>query len=237
LCWLYHRVLQHAFERDDQVLQSAGAFIRTMLRTLWQSATSADSKAPTARLILLLIEMLPRELQEVVQTDEVLLRELSIRPTRIVRVGELQFAKTAYLKAARGAVAGKQAKARMWRSREEVTFDLAPGGIMVKRPTGEQLHVTDPLLGLLSERPEDRIYRSLFQISAHLAWSVTEVSDQPAEFARILEKVMGAYPSIMWVYRPLLLRIWPCEAAQARLHWPLVVKSRSGVDPIFETAS
>ena len=34
LYWLYHRILHYAFERDDRVLQSAGAFIRTTLRTL-----------------------------------------------------------------------------------------------------------------------------------------------------------------------------------------------------------
>jgi hypothetical protein len=100
--------------------------------------------------------MLPSELQEVVQTDEVLVRELSFRPTPIVRVRDLQFEKTAYLKAARAAINGKQGKARAWRSREEMIFELAPAGIMIKQPSGEKLHVTDPLVALLSERSEER---------------------------------------------------------------------------------
>ena len=157
LQWLYHRVLERAFERDNRVLQSAAAFICTMLRALWQNADSAKHKGPTARLILLLVGMLPPELQELVQADEVLVRELSIRPTPIVRVGSLQFEKTAYLKAARAAVNGTPGKARTWRSREEMIFELAPAGILIKWPTGEELHVTDPLLALLSERPEGRV--------------------------------------------------------------------------------
>ncbi len=100
--------------------------------------------------------MLASELQEVVQTDEVLVRELSLHPTPVVRVGELQFEKTAYLEAARAAANGKQGKARAWRSREEVIFEIAPAGMMIKRPSGQELNITDPLVALLSERPEER---------------------------------------------------------------------------------
>jgi hypothetical protein len=157
LRWLHRRVLRRAFERDDRVRQRTGLFIATILRGLWQGPRTREEKAAAARLILNLIEMLPTELQSVLQADEILVRELSIRPTTIVRVGNIQFAKLAYIKAAKSAVNGEAAKARLWRSREEVSFASAAGGVLIRRPSGAELTINDPMLALLSNDQEQRI--------------------------------------------------------------------------------
>lgn len=155
LYWLYHRILHYAFERDDRVLQSAGAFIRTTLRTLWQEVGD-DQKPRAGRLIQSLLEVLPDELREVVQADTEFSAELSIVTMAIVQVGPLRFSKQEYLEAAREAVNGRRGRARVWRSADEVAFDSAANGIALRPPTGETINVADPLLALLSEQASQR---------------------------------------------------------------------------------
>jgi hypothetical protein len=155
LYWLYHRILHHAFERDDRVLQSAGAFIRTTLRTLWQGVME-EQKVHAARLIQFYLEMLPDELREVVQSDPEFSAELSIGAMSIVQVGPLRFSKKEYLEAAREAVNGRRGCARVWRSTDEIEFEPAADGIALKPPTGETINLADPLLDLLSDQADHR---------------------------------------------------------------------------------
>ena len=155
LYWLYHRILHNAFERDERVLQSAAAFIRTTLRTLWQGVPE-EQKPRAGRLIQFLLELLPDELREVVQADAEFSAELSIRTMSIVQVGTLRFSKKDYLEAAREAANGRSGRARVWRSPDEVAFEPAANGIMLKRPTGETVNIADPLLALLSDQASQR---------------------------------------------------------------------------------
>jgi hypothetical protein len=155
LYWLYHRILHHAFERDDRVLQSAGAFIRTTMRTLWQAVTE-DQKPRAGSLIQFLLELLPDELREVVRADAEFSAELSIVTVSIVQVGPHRFSKKEYLEAAREAVNGRRGRARVWPSGDEVTFDAATDGIALKPPTGETIKVADPLFALLSDQGSQR---------------------------------------------------------------------------------
>ena len=111
-------------------------------------------------------EMLSADLRDIVQTDEVLVRALSIHPTLVIRIGELQFEKSVYLDAARAAVNGRQGKARAWRSRDEFVFSPAEGGIRIKGLSGPELNVNDPMLGLLSEKLDQR----RATLSAHPGW-------------------------------------------------------------------
>jgi hypothetical protein len=165
LYWLYHRILHYAFERSDRVLQSAGAFIRTTLRTLWPGVKE-EQKARAGRLIQFLLELLPDELREVVQADAEFSAELSIGTMSIVQVGPFRFSKKEFLEAAREAVNGRRGRARVWRSADEVAFESAADGIALKPPTGEMINVADPILMLLS----DQVSQRESALNSHREW-------------------------------------------------------------------
>jgi hypothetical protein len=155
LYWLYHRVLHHAFERDDRVLQSTGAFIRTTLLALWQGVKE-EQKTRAGRLIQFPLELLPDELREVGQADPEFVTELSIVTMSIVQVGPFRFSKKEYLEAAREAVNGLRGRARIWRSTDEVEFESAVDRITLKPTAGQMINVADPILTLLSEQASQR---------------------------------------------------------------------------------
>jgi hypothetical protein len=154
LQWLYHRLLWSAFECDRQVLDGAAAFIRSVLLALRHAAVSDDQKAATASLILLLFDLLPTQLQTRLQANQEFVQELNIRVTPLVGVKDLRFSRDAYLRAATEAMNGRRANAMLWRSKEEVAFEPAPQGIVIKRPNGEAIGVFDQHLILLDERPD-----------------------------------------------------------------------------------
>ena len=141
LHWLSHRVLRNAFERDVHVLERTGAFIQTTLREHWQTVTP-EEKIRAARLYQFILEILPIELREIIQADRELARALSIGTISLVGVGDIRFSKEEYLKAAREAVNGRCSSAKVWASAEEITFEPAGDGILLKKPTGETLSVT-----------------------------------------------------------------------------------------------
>ncbi len=182
LYWLYHRILHNAFECDDRVLQSAGAFIRTTLRTLWQGVTE-EQKPRALRLIQFLLELLPDELREVVQADSEFSAELSIGTMWLVQVGPLRFSKKEYLEAAREALNGRRGRARIWRSADEVSFESAGDGIALTPTTGPTINVADPLLGLLS----DEAARRERALNSHHEWFDCE----PEERAKTIESILA----------------------------------------------
>jgi len=183
LYWLYHRILHHTFERDDHVLQSAGAFIRTTLRTLWQGVKE-EQKARALRLIQFHLEFLHDELREVVQADAEFSAGLSIGSMPVVQVGPLRFSRKEYLEAALEAVNGRRGRARVWRSTDEVEFESTADGIALKPQTGETISVADPLLTLLSEDASQREGA----LKSHREW----FDCPPDEFARAIISILAA---------------------------------------------
>ena len=182
LYWLYHRVLHHAFERDDRVLQSTGAFIRTTLLTLWQGVKE-EQKARAGRLIQFLLEMLPDELREVVQADPEFSAELSIGRMSIIQVGPFRFSKKDYLDAALEAVNGRRGRARVWRSEDEVEFERGANGLALKPPTGETINVADSLFTLLSEQETERAAA----LTSHTEWFDCD----PSERSKAIESILA----------------------------------------------
>ena len=182
LYWLYHRILRNAFERDSRVLESAGAFIRTTLRTLWQGV-SEEQKVRARRLIQFLLELLPDELREVVQSDAEFSAELSIETVSIVQVGPLRFSKKEYLLAAREAVDGRCGRARVWRSTDEVSFEPAVEGIALKHATGETINLADPALAVLS----DHVSKRESALSSHTEWFDCD----PDERRGVIESILA----------------------------------------------
>ncbi len=184
LYWLYHRILHRAFERDDRVLHSTGAFIQTTLRTLWQ-AVRDERKPHAGSLIQFLLELLPDELRETVQVDAEFSADLSLATISIVQVGPLRFPRKEYLEAALEAVNGRRGRARVWRSADEVQFEPAEGGILLKPPTGETINVADPVLGLLS----DQVSQRESALNSHPEWFDCSPDERSKPIQSILAEV------------------------------------------------
>ncbi len=158
--WLYQRVLQGQFEREHEVLESTGKFVRTALRAFWQTVASQEHRTGAAVLLRWMLDRLPEQLARIVQADEEFNREMPVQSVPLVVIGDLRFSKSDYLEAARRAVNGRQATAGTWRSDEKVLFETVPDeplpAISLSAPKGERLTVADSLLGVLYDRPEDR---------------------------------------------------------------------------------
>jgi hypothetical protein len=77
--------------------------------------------------------------------------------------------------------------------------------------------------------PEDqkRAFGVLLEVCAQLARSSADHSDQGAEFVRIITEIVNVYPAVASLYRPIFQHLWPCTASQARLFWPLLIRSRA----------
>jgi len=77
--------------------------------------------------------------------------------------------------------------------------------------------------------PEDqkRAFGVLLEVCAQLARSSGDHSDQGTEFVRIITEIVNVYPAVASLYRPIFQHLWPCTASQARLFWPLLIRSRA----------
>jgi hypothetical protein len=67
----------------------------------------------------------------------------------------------------------------------------------------------------------------LLEVGAFLARSSKDTATQDAEFVRIMNEILDSYPAVASLYNPSLQHFWPCAASQAKLFWPLLIRSRA----------
>jgi hypothetical protein len=67
----------------------------------------------------------------------------------------------------------------------------------------------------------------LLEISAFLARALKDAATQNAEFVRIMNEILNSYPAVASLYNSSLQHFWPCTASQAKLFWPLLIRSRA----------
>jgi hypothetical protein len=67
----------------------------------------------------------------------------------------------------------------------------------------------------------------LLEVCAFLARASKDAATQNAEFVRIMNEILNSYPAVASLYNPSLQHFWPCTASQAKLLWPLLIRSRA----------
>jgi len=92
------------------------------------------------------------------------------------------------------------------------------------------------IAGLLRERSRDgqtltddqrQFLSSLFQVVINLSWSAADAVERASELTRRFATIADAFPKSPAVCRHLLNRMWPCQAEQSKLLWPLLIRSRA----------
>jgi hypothetical protein len=76
-------------------------------------------------------------------------------------------------------------------------------------------------------REERQLLASLFHVAINLQSRGDVGVTRTSDYVRLFEKIADAFPRSAGICRHFLNRIWPCEASQSKLLWPLLIRSRS----------
>jgi hypothetical protein len=101
---------------------------------------------------------------------------------------------------------------------EHLSEQTAKMAAVVREQSRDGQNVTDG---------ERQFLSSLFQIAINLSRSTQGSLDRTSEYARLFARIADAFPRSAAICRHFLNRIWPCEASQAKMLWPSLIRSRA----------
>ena len=158
--WVYHRLLERGFAAEPALLAQTARYLQSIIEEIWPKDLVKLESRVAAAVMQRYFLRLPEQIRNIVRPNSDFLARIGVRTEDRVEVAGLQFERIDYLTAAREAVNGREAMARLVGRDGNVKLSPAKAvgnGFELGHPDlSRQIVVDDWLHRLLTDSPARR---------------------------------------------------------------------------------
>ena len=158
--WVYHRLLERRFTAEPALLAQTAGCLQSIIEEIWPKDLAGLQSRVAAAVMQRYFLRLPEQIRNIIRPNSDFLARIGVRTEDRVEVAGLQFERVDYLTAAREAVNGREAMARLVERDGSIKFSPAKpvgNGFELEHPElGRQIVVDDWLHRLLADSPARR---------------------------------------------------------------------------------
>jgi tetratricopeptide (TPR) repeat protein len=158
--WVYQRLLERRFTAEPALLAQTAVCLQSIIEEIWPKDLEREQSRVTAAVMQRDFLRLPEQIRNIIRPNSDFLAKIGVRTEGRVEVAGLQFERVHYLTAAREAVNGREAMARLVDRDGSMKFSPAKpvgNGFELQHPDfSRQVVVDDWLHRLLTDSPARR---------------------------------------------------------------------------------